>query len=230
MTTAAPPADRRATLYGIQYLRALAALAVVVFHAAERSGYAFAIGAAGVDVFFVISGFIMWVIADRRPLSPGRFLADRIRRIVPVYWLATGVMVAGALAGLFPNLVLTVEHVVASLAFVPARSPSTGALWPVLVQGWTLNYEMFFYLVFAASLVLPARLRLPAMATVFAALVATGLSASVEEMKTIAPPESSAVSACSEMRSAATRFTSSCMRREASSMCPSGWCFTAPAE
>ena len=174
MTAAAPPADRRATLYGIQYLRALAALAVVVFHAAERSGYAFAIGAAGVDVFFVISGFIMWVIADRRPLSPGRFLADRIRRIVPVYWLATAVMVAGALAGLFPNLVLTLEHVVASLAFVPARSPSTGALWPVLVQGWTLNYEMFFYLVFAASLVLPARLRLPVMAAVFAALVATG--------------------------------------------------------
>ncbi|WP_421580338.1 acyltransferase family protein [Shinella sp. M31] len=163
------------TLYGIQYLRALAALAVVAFHAAERTGYAFAIGAAGVDVFFVISGFIMWVIVKRRPVSPGRFLLDRIRRIVPVYWLATGVMVAGALAGLFPNLVLTAGHVAASLAFVPARSPSSGEIWPVLVQGWTLNYEMFFYLVFAACLALPQRLRLPGMAGLFGMLVVLGL-------------------------------------------------------
>jgi exopolysaccharide production protein ExoZ len=164
------------TLYGIQYLRAFAALAVVVFHAAERSGYAFAIGAAGVDVFFVISGFIMWVIVARRPVSPGRFLADRIRRIVPVYWLATVVMVAGALAGLFPNLLLTVSHVAASLFFVPWRSPSSGEIWPVLVQGWTLNYEMFFYAVFAACLLLPARLRLPGMAAVFLTLVGVGFA------------------------------------------------------
>lgn len=176
MTVMAPPAERRQTLYGIQYLRAFAALAVVAFHAAERSGHAFAIGAAGVDVFFVISGFIMWVIVERRPVSPGRFLIDRLRRIVPVYWLATGVMAAGALAGLFPNLVLTAGHVAASLFFVPARSPSSGELWPVLVQGWTLNYEMFFYAVFAACLFLPARLRLAAMAAVFLLLVGVGLA------------------------------------------------------
>ncbi|WP_313528451.1 acyltransferase [Shinella sp.] len=163
------------TLYGVQYLRAFAALAVVFFHAAERTGYAFTIGAAGVDVFFVISGFIMWVIVERRPVSPGRFLLDRIRRIVPVYWLATGVMVAGALAGLFPNLVLTTGHVAASLFFVPIRSPSSGEIWPVLVQGWTLNYEMFFYLVFAACLALPLRLRLWSMAGIFGLLVALGL-------------------------------------------------------
>lgn len=167
--------NKPATLYGIQYLRAFAALAVVVFHAAERTGHAFAIGAAGVDVFFVISGFIMWVISERRAITPGRFLMDRARRIVPVYWLATGVMVAGALAGLFPNLVLSGSHVAASLFFLPARSPSSGELWPVLVQGWTLNYEMFFYLVFAACLSLPSRLRLTVMAVAFGLLVVFGL-------------------------------------------------------
>lgn len=176
MTGVDRPAGQRSTLYGIQYLRAFAALAVVVFHAAERSGYAFAIGAAGVDVFFVISGFIMWVIVERRPVSPGRFLLDRIRRIVPVYWLATGLMVAGGLAGLFPNLVLTAGHVLASVFFVPLPSPSSGGLWPVLVQGWTLNYEMFFYVVFAACLALPRRLLLPAMVLVFVGLVAIGFA------------------------------------------------------
>lgn len=176
MTRISSPQEPKGTLYGIQYLRAFAALAVVFFHAAERSGYAFAIGAAGVDVFFVISGFIMWVIVERRPVSPGRFLQERIRRIVPVYWLATGVMVAGAVAGLFPNLVLTAEHVVASLFFVPVRSPSSDGIWPVLVQGWTLNYEIFFYAIFAACLFLPARIRLSALATVFLLLVSLGFA------------------------------------------------------
>lgn len=164
----------RGTLYGIQYLRAFAALAVVLFHAAERTGHNFAIGAAGVDVFFVISGFIMWVVSERRPVSPARFVAERLRRIVPVYWLATAVMVAGGLAGAFPNLVLTAGHAAASFLFVPMRSPSSGEIWPVLVQGWTLNFEMFFYLVFAVSLWLPRGLRLRAVAALFVALVLLG--------------------------------------------------------
>lgn len=163
------------TIHGIQYLRALAALAVVLFHAAEKTGYHFAIGAAGVDVFFVISGFIMWVISDRRPVTPLAFLKERLRRIAPIYWLATLVMIGGGAAGLFPNLVLSVQHIVASLMFVPARSPSTGEIWPVLVQGWTLNFEMFFYVVFAASLMLPRHRRLPVMAALFVSLVLTGL-------------------------------------------------------
>lgn len=162
-------------LYGIQYLRAFAALAVVVFHAAERTGGHFAIGAAGVDVFFVVSGFIMWVIATERPVSPARFLRDRLQRIVPVYWIATGVMVAGALVGLFPNLRLTLGHVLGSLFFIPHRSPSNGEVWPVLVQGWTLNYEMFFYLIFAFALALPPKARLAALAGVFVPLAAAGL-------------------------------------------------------
>jgi exopolysaccharide production protein ExoZ len=162
-------------LYGIQYLRALAALAVVVFHAAERTGGHFTIGAAGVDVFFVISGFIMWIISQRRPTTPARFLRDRLERIGPVYWMATGVMVFGALAGLFPNMKLTLGHVLGSVFFIPHRSPSNGEIWPVLVQGWTLNYEMFFYAVFAASLLLPSRMRLATLATIFVCLVAVGL-------------------------------------------------------
>ncbi|MBK5570200.1 acyltransferase [Ensifer sp. SSB1] len=164
------------TIYGIQYLRAVAALGVVVFHAAERTGHHFAIGAAGVDIFFVISGFIMWVISERRPMSPFSFLRDRVQRIAPVYWLATAVMVLGGLAGLFPNLVLSPTHVLASLLFVPIPSPSTGEIWPVLVQGWTLNYEMFFYAVFALTLLLPRSRRLLVISTCFLLLVGLGFA------------------------------------------------------
>jgi exopolysaccharide production protein ExoZ len=162
------------TLYGIQYLRAFAALAVVFFHAAERSGGSFNIGAAGVDVFFVISGFIMWVMSDSRPLSPRRFMLDRIQRIVPIYWIVTVVMVVGAVAGLFPNMRLTLEHLLGSLVLIPTRSPSNGEVWPVLVQGWTLNFEMFFYAVFAITLVAARRFQLILLAAIFAAFALGG--------------------------------------------------------
>ncbi len=162
-------------LLGIQYLRAAAALGVVIFHAAERAGGHFVIGAAGVDVFFVISGFIMWVLAEMRQPAPATFLRDRIERIVPLYWIVTAIMVAGALAGLLPSIRLTVGHGIGSLMFVPHISPSNGQIWPLLVQGWTLNYELFFYAVFAAVLMLAASKRLPAIAAIFAALVIAGL-------------------------------------------------------
>ncbi|OED01512.1 MULTISPECIES: acyltransferase [unclassified Rhizobium] len=164
------------TLYGIQYLRAFAALAVVFFHAAERSGGHFRIGAAGVDVFFVISGFIMWTMSERRPVTPLRFALDRLQRIAPSYWIVTAIMIAGAAIGLFPNMKLTASHILGSLLFIPVRSPSAGGgeIWPVLVQGWTLNFEMFFYVIFAACLFLPQRLRLASMTAIFLAFVIVG--------------------------------------------------------
>jgi exopolysaccharide production protein ExoZ len=163
-------------LRGIQYLRALAALGVVVFHAAERMGGNFAIGAAGVDVFFVVSGFIMWVIALDRPITPGAFLKNRLERIVPSYWAATALMVLGGLAGLFPNLKLTSAHILESLLFIPHHSPNGGEIWPVLVQGWTLNFEIFFYAVFACSLLVSPQRRLPLLVALFAALSLLGIA------------------------------------------------------
>ncbi|HEX2801677.1 MAG TPA: acyltransferase, partial [Phenylobacterium sp.] len=82
---ARPPGEVRS----IQALRGLAALAVLVFHAADRAGGTFGVGASGVDVFFVISGFIMWVVTCRETPTPARFLARRAERIAPLYWLVT---------------------------------------------------------------------------------------------------------------------------------------------
>jgi exopolysaccharide production protein ExoZ len=157
----------------IQFLRGVAALGVLGFHAASRAGGSFGVGAAGVDIFFVISGFIMWVVTSRRTPKPGQFLARRAERIVPLYWLVTLATATAAILApsAFPAMRPTASHVVQSLFFIPHRDP-TGLIAPLIVPGWTLNYEIFFYLLFAGSLMAPARLRVWLVSGVLAALVA----------------------------------------------------------
>jgi exopolysaccharide production protein ExoZ len=162
-------------LTGLQYLRAVAAIAVVVFHAAQRAGASFLVGEAGVDLFFLISGFLMVAITSQET-RPHGFMAARIKRIVPAYWIATSVFLAGALIGLFPNARLDPWHVSSSYLFLPDRGPGMTEIWPLLVPGWTLNYEMFFYAVFTLTLALPfgARVRTLALSAVLLGLVALG--------------------------------------------------------
>jgi exopolysaccharide production protein ExoZ len=157
----------------IQYLRGLAAFGVVAFHASERAGYQFDVGTAGVDVFFVISGFVMWMVTSSKTLSPAEFLARRVQRIVPLYWAVTLAVAAVALLipGSFPAMRPTVGHVVQSLLFIPHRG-ETSMIAPLIVPGWTLNYEMFFYLLFAAGLFAPARVRPWALTATLVSLVA----------------------------------------------------------
>jgi exopolysaccharide production protein ExoZ len=157
-------------LLGLQYMRALAACAVVAYHAADRAGEPFAAGEAGVDLFFVLSGFLMWAITDAAS-RPAAFFADRAMRIVPSYWIVTSVMLTGALLGAFPAVQLTVSHVIASYSFIPAISPSNGQVWPLLVPGWTLNYEAGFYFLFGSALLLPRRCQLVALTFVLLVLV-----------------------------------------------------------
>jgi exopolysaccharide production protein ExoZ len=158
------------TLLSIQYLRGFAALAVVLFHAFQWTGAGFDIGAAGVDVFFVISGFVMWIAVQGRPAAPGDFLWRRFVRVAPSYWIAT--LALAVLAALWPRLLPQVRlqpaHLALSLLLVPHLDP-VGLPFPLLPPGWTLIYEAVFYLVFAAALAAPARARF--------ALVIGGLTA-----------------------------------------------------
>ena len=144
------------TLLSIQYLRALAALSVVAFHACQWARIDFDIGSAGVDVFFVISGFIMWRTTEKGGVSPAEFLRRRAIRIVPLYWTVTLGLAAAALAfpARFPDVEPTAWHVFASLAFIQHLNPQ-GLPFPLLAPGWTLNYEAVFYLLFAAGLLVP---------------------------------------------------------------------------
>jgi exopolysaccharide production protein ExoZ len=165
-----------ADVVSIQYLRGVAAVGVLIFHAADRTGSSFGLGGAGVDVFFVISGFIMWTIGARRPLTPGAFLVRRVIRIVPLYWLVT-LALCGAwvlMPSLLPNLSPTPSHVLQSLFFIPHVDPA-GIVAPLLVPGWTLNYEAFFYLVFALTLLAPLPRRLWLLTVAMGALVIAGL-------------------------------------------------------
>jgi exopolysaccharide production protein ExoZ len=166
-----------ANIVSIQYLRAIAALLVVFYHTLyqikEYQGLFDAniwrFGAAGVDIFFLISGFIMWVTAATRHTTPVGFMNNRVIRIVPMYWIVT--------LGLFALSSATPGHLARSLLFIPHANPAQPErIWPLLLTGWTLNYEMFFYGLFACALTLPRRLMLPAVCAMFSALTLAGFN------------------------------------------------------
>ena len=149
----------------IQVLRAVAALMVVGHHATilleqrlHRTGLLWLGGAAGVDLFFVISGLVMTLSTQRIEQSARgawTFLKRRLERIVPLYWIATSakVLLALLLPALAVNAIGTPWHVLASYLFIPSLSPAR-TLEPVLIVGWTLEIELMFYLLYAASFLL----------------------------------------------------------------------------
>ena len=140
----------------LQLLRAFAALNVVLFHTlgvASLKGYDTQLfqflkgwGASGVDIFFVISGFVMVYIQTINPKTTFEFLINRVKRIVPLYWSLTALLVV---LFYFFSANFNLDQSLTSFLFV---SRIFGADFPVLQQGWTLEYEMFFYLIFGFSI------------------------------------------------------------------------------
>lgn len=168
-------------LHSIQYLRGLAALLVVLAHAADHPladtpPFLTQLGELGVTLFFVISGFIMVTVSGTGSFSPLSFLKRRIIRVVPLYWCFTtfAAVLALVLPSLFKSTVFTVPHFLQSLLFIPHEAPGGGSLSPLLSLGWTLNYEMFFYLTFAALAFLGATHRVWLLSVIFAGLAAYG--------------------------------------------------------
>jgi peptidoglycan/LPS O-acetylase OafA/YrhL len=176
-----PPAIQQpGRLDNIQALRGIAACLVVLYHIALTlreglwpgvAGFPTGLwdrGWVGVDLFFVISGFIM--VWTTREIAPGlgemvKFLWRRALRVYPLWWICAAVMAVYFLIAYgmpaAPDRVAGPQDAwsfaLKSLALWPQSAP------PLLGVGWTLIHEMWFYIVFAGLILLPRRALLPAL-------------------------------------------------------------------
>lgn len=148
--------SRDGVLYNLHLLRLIAALGVVYFHITSEAGLnlEWNVGSRGVDLFFVISGFIIAYVGTA---NPDQFLLRRLIRVAPLYWAATLFVfaIAAAAPQLLRSTTANLTHLVMSLLFIPHEF--RGEMQPTLLLGWTLNFEMFFYVLFALALLVSQR-------------------------------------------------------------------------
>lgn len=166
--------------HSLQALRGIAALAVLVFHlrAVESKyipghtvlGAVAAHADAGVDLFFVISGFVMAHVGRGRFdgfHAAGSFLMKRAWRVLPLYWLFTTLTVVLMMA--LPAIVNSSypdQSVIRSYLLIPHTQ------LPVLAVGWTLIHEAYFYIVFAVAIAIIAERALTVCLLGWAAVIA----------------------------------------------------------
>ena len=150
----------------IQALRGIAALFVVVSHLAFVG-----VGAFGVDIFFCISGFIMMYVTEK---DTKHFLVKRLIRIVPLYYLIT--VFTFVLLLIFPTMFMTttadVSYLVKSFLFIPYEIGDV--IQPIVRVGWTINYEMFFYVLFFISMKISQKYRAVICSIVLVILAVVG--------------------------------------------------------
>jgi exopolysaccharide production protein ExoZ len=182
--------ERNHPLALLQILRGIAAMMVVFHHfclavagyhpsasALVRSGLG-SLGAAGVDLFFVISGFIMVLTQTRTGGSLSAawtFWKKRFIRIYPLYWFWTSVLlILWAFSVALQAHHFSTSYIALSYLLWPTHE-GTSLLHPLLDQGWTLSYEIYFYLLFGISIALGLRsTRLTFLIAAFAFLAAFG--------------------------------------------------------
>ncbi len=195
------PSDHDGSIVVLQLLRGLAALTVIACHFLQRlvkrevigpemNAFTDYLGLVGVATFFAISGFIMIFTTHHRfgkPDAGARFLARRLVRIVPLYYATTVAFVILALTTMpggasptaaFPSL----GEITLSAMFVPYLNGSE-IIQPIYGLGWSLNFEIYFYALFAAAMALRVWLGVTVLTVLFVGLAGLGT--------TLEPPHSS---------------------------------------
>ncbi|MGX8939353.1 acyltransferase family protein [Symbiopectobacterium sp. Eva_TO] len=147
-------------MISVQVLRAIAAMLVVIVHTTLKaqslgmSENVFNLGHSGVDLFFIISGFIMMLISSRET-NFKIFMIKRFNRLIPFYYIITTAALVIYLIN--PSMIKGNQDgisIINSYLLVPAENKSF-----LLSVGWTLSYEMFFYIVFASFLFIKAEIK-----------------------------------------------------------------------
>ncbi|ESX98333.1 acyltransferase [Mesorhizobium sp. LNJC405B00] len=151
-------------IYGLQLLRAIAAFGVIFRHTLDMSdgsgvgrfspAWTRSFGGAGVDLFFVISGFIMVYVSfppSRSSESPSRFFVKRLTRIFPLYWICSAAIVAMCTIGFLKNKHVDSYTLINSIFILPGDK--------LVYVAWTLSYELYFYIIFAVCLNFRKKLR-----------------------------------------------------------------------
>lgn len=154
--------DMRGTITSVQFLRFVAAALVVFNHAVLALNQHFPgsvlktllnsshFGASGVHIFFVISGFIMVYTSFHDNVdgsfSPSQFLVRRVLRIYPIYFVYCGLYVL-FYRSFFATPFLSIQDLIGTLLLLPGYSAK------IIGPGWTLAYEMYFYLCFGVAMV-----------------------------------------------------------------------------
>lgn len=139
-------------LYSIQFLRFIAAFLVVLNHSSQDfANQTWVLGAAGVDIFFVISGVVI-TLSTKEGMPAAYFLARRATRIYPFFWLATAffILFTWYAWDSFP----TWQNLLRSVFLIPEFGYQRQ---PVYFPAWTLYYELLFYIVFGVLLALKVR-------------------------------------------------------------------------
>ncbi|MBY8279680.1 acyltransferase [Vibrio fluvialis] len=149
-------------IVSVHFLRFISAIAVVLYHISYKVDLPsyFNVGEIGVDVFFIISGFVIYLSTDNKVISPKSFISGRFYRIYPLYFLFT--LIALIAYFLFPSLVNSGREssIVSSFLLLPSNKPY------LLGVAWTLVYEIMFYMIFLVSMLFTYKYR---------AIVCTGI-------------------------------------------------------
>lgn len=154
-------------LHSINMMRTLSCLLIAVFHVTEYANahstglyLTFKLASPGFHLFLLISGVIL-ILTSKPGDAPHRFFLKRAVRIIPVYWLALTATLAMALISpwLFYEIDLSASSVISSYLFLPHFDRGDD-IQPILYVGWTLNYIMLFYLLFAVSRYAPGRFQI----------------------------------------------------------------------